>query len=222
MCAPLIFGESVVPVAFTESRHAIYAFSPFGEITLPVVRVQLEINYPRGKHEFGNLAIVYDPATGHYFWRYARVSHAGETVSFLDAMQEGSEAVYAGPAALVDFAMPAALYEKEHSEHADSLEAAERASMEEIRRGLAEFEGSGYHNDAKAITIPPGIPGTEGREFYCPPDSQRCNGYSRIVSISRQGDNWRLVLRNHFDLEVILDSKFGPVSSRRLTDPAKE
>jgi hypothetical protein len=41
----------------------------------------------------------------------------------------------------------------------------------------------------------------------------------RIVSIGRDGDNWRLVIRNRWDQEVILDSQFKFVSTRRLPSP---
>jgi hypothetical protein len=159
--------------------------------------------------------VVYDPATEHYFWRYEAVNHPGETTSFLGAMEFGAERVYAGPEALDDFIMLSELNVKEHTVRASSLDAAENASIEEIRRGLAVFEG-GYHTDAKAIHIGP----WDRMDFHCAPLHDNCvgNGDS-IVSISPVGDNLRLVLRNRYDQEVILDPKFNQISTRRLTEP---
>ncbi len=38
----------------------------------------------------------------------------------------------------------------------------------------------------------------------------------RIVSISRDGENWWLVVENRWEQEIILDSKFNLVSTKRL------
>src|SRR5579862_8630574 len=85
-CAPLLAQQPISKVAFTESNHAIGGFSPYGEISLPGLRVQIDLRYPRGKSERGNLAVVYDPQTGHYFWRYSKVQ-SPKDISFLDALQ---------------------------------------------------------------------------------------------------------------------------------------
>jgi hypothetical protein len=218
----LLAEQSVSPVGFTESRHSIRAFSPSGEVTLPVVRVQLDVVYTHGRKERGDLVVVYDPQNGHYFWRYRSLNSPGDTGSFLDALEASAEAAYVGPDALFDFNMSSALYEKEHRERAGSMGAAESASIAEIERGLPVFEGAGYHTDASALHVLDAI----DADFSCAPlpltaicMSSKGN---HIVSISREGDNWRFVFRNRFDVEVILDSKFNLVSTRRLTEPAKE
>jgi hypothetical protein len=221
LCVPLIAEQSVSRVGFSESRHAISAFSPSGEVTLPVTRLQLDLLYPHGKKERGDLVVVYDPPTGHYFWRYTPLNGPTDTNSFLAQLESGAERAYAAPAALFDFAMYGVLYEKEHPEKADSLEAAERASIAEIERELPVFEGAGYHTDAKSLPVLNAI----DPDFFCAPlpRSAICqsNG-NHIVSISREGDNWRFVFRNRFDVEVILDPKFNFVSTRRLTEPPKQ
>ena len=58
MCIPLIAQQAVSPVAFSESKQAIGAFSSFGETTLPAARLQLDIVHAGGKSERGNLAVV--------------------------------------------------------------------------------------------------------------------------------------------------------------------
>jgi len=42
---------------------------------------------------------------------------------------------------------------------------------------------------------------------------------TKIASISKQGSNWRLVLRNRWDEEVILDQNCSLVSVKQLTQP---
>ena len=223
-CIPSTAEQSVSKVAFTESSNAIRAFSPLGEITLPVVRVQLAIHYPAGKNEFGNLVVVYDPESAHYFWRYESVPQTGDLKSFLQVLQSGIEAVYAGPTGLVDFYMPGQIWVQQHSNRADNLDAALTAAIQEIRHGLPGFENSGYHTDAQEVPIARAI----GMDFACAPIrdpefSAACGfGAKKFVSISRDGDNWLLVVRNRWDQEVILDSKFNLVSTQRAIGLTKE
>jgi hypothetical protein len=164
---------------------------------------------------------VVDPQTGHYFWRYSEVSR-NTTVSFLDGLENGAEAVYAGKAALVDFYVSARLYSKAHTERTDNLDAAKRASIKEVERGLPVFEKMGFHADVEGETVFKAI---DAPEFSCAPYpemSQNCPNSAKIVSVSQEDDTWRLVLRNRWDQEVILDSKFKIASTRRLPDPPKQ
>ncbi len=114
------------------------------------------------------------------------------------------------------------MFVKVYSERADSLNAAERASIDAIRKGLAVFEKNGYHTDYhQVVEVSKAVP----REFSCAPyGSPEFKGMcptqpQSINSISQQDGIWRLVLRARWDQEVILDSKFNLVSTRRLTPP---
>ena len=120
---PLV--AQVSPVPFTESKQSVRAFSAAGEITLPAVRLQVDVPNP-AKKERGDLFVIYDPQTGLYAWRY-----------------------------------------------------------HEIRSPSDSFD-----------VVEP-----------------------QIISVSKKGELWRLVLRNHWDQELILDSKFNHVSTRQLTLP---
>lgn len=214
---PLIAEEAVSKVAFTESRHVIHAFSPSGEVTLPVVRVQMEIHYPGGKSQHGNVIVAHDPESGHYLWIYVPAHHPGDTASFLDAVESGGAAVYTAPVGLVLFNWPGALFVYEYTKKADNLDAAERASIEEIQRGLPVFERRGFHMDYKQVPVP------FDTEFDCEPLSPICGPrIKKFVSISREGDNWRLVVRNRWDQEVILDSQFNLISTKRLPEQPRE
>ena len=110
---------------------------------------------------------------------------------------------------------------KVHEKRADNLDSAESASIEEIKRDLPALEGSGFHTDYNEINVGEAIaPG-----FACPspPVSAICDYTpTKVVSISEEDGNWRLVLRNRWDQEVILGPKFNFVSTRRLPDPAKD
>jgi hypothetical protein len=66
--------ERVSKVAFSEGKDSIHAFSPSGDVTIPLVTVQLDISRTDGKQEHTSLGVVYDPQTGHYLWLNARPS----------------------------------------------------------------------------------------------------------------------------------------------------
>jgi hypothetical protein len=220
ICVPVALAQVVTLEHSTESTHAVRAFAPSGETWMQVVRVQLRIHHVNGKDERGNLVTVYDPQTGHYLWRYSEANHLGDTGSFWDELDQGREAVYAGDNALVDFYMPGALFAKTYFAQAPNLAAAERASMHEMELGLPASEKNGYHNDWKEIPVARAM----AIEWACPPYgdpafSQRCQfGAKSITSVSKTGVNWRLVVRNRWDQEVILDSQFNLVSTQRLPE----
>ena len=128
------------------------------------------------------MVIVYDPQTGHYFWLCSASRYAGDSFSFLEELESGMESVNAGPAGLLDADMPSDLFVQEHSERADSLEAAEDASIGELRRGLPVFAGHGYDIGSKDVPLFRAI----GIEFACAPF-----GKSRLqanVPVSGQED----------------------------------
>jgi hypothetical protein len=216
-CLPLSAEGPVSKVAFSESRHAIRAFSASGEVTVPAIRTQLEIRYPGGRVERGDLVVVDDPATGHYFWRYTRLRQPDDDTSFLNVLNSGAEAVFIAADTIVDFYLSGQFYVQEHRDRANTLESAEDAAIDEIRRGLPAFEKSGYHTDMRSVAIGKGI--NEGFACPPPPPSPICTSVTKFASISREGDNWRLVIQNRWDQEVILDSKFNFVSTKRLSEP---
>ena len=61
------------------------------------------------------------------------------------------------------------------------------------------------------------------REFMCEPFNAFCpSSGNTIASISKQGNNIRLVLRNRFDVEVIVDQNLDLVSAKQITQPAQQ
>jgi hypothetical protein len=213
----LLAAQPVSKVAFTESKSAVRVFTPYGETTLPVVRVQLEIQTSAGKTERGNMVVVYDPENGHYLWHTAIANYPGDTNSLDAALNSRAEVIYAAPAGLLNFSMPGNLFVQEHLDRADNLDAAERASIDDIeRRALVNKL---YEFDVKEVPVGRAIP----REFSCVYESgQGCMFMAKsIVSVSRQGENWRIVVRNRWDQEIILDSKFNLISTQPVPPPKK-
>ena|ERR1022692_370956 len=225
----------VSSVAFSDSKDVVPAFDSSGAITLPAARLKVDIAYPHGKHDRNEVTVVYDPKTGHYLWHVAahNPNNPDDTGLYLNAIKKQRAVAFADPAGLIDFGFAGTIFVKAWQGHADSLDAAVSASTNEMQQGLAVAEGSGYHTDYKFVPIagpvvgfqaktPPGgfKPFPSGFTCEAPPRSSFCpTDNNTIASVSRQGSNWRLVLRNRFDVEVILDQNFDLVSLQQLTQP---
>lgn len=216
-------AQSVSPVAFTESYHSISAFSALGTVPLQASLMQIELRYGDGRDERGNLVVVYDPGSGHYFWRCSMADPEGRDRStFLDELEQGREAVYVFPGALVDFLANTRLYVKSHSAKASSIGDAERASLLEVEKSLPSKGRVEFHTDATEI----GLFRILGSAFACPEYgdpkfSPMCGFRVRsISSITRDSERWRVVLSNRWDQEFILDPQFNLVSTKRVSRPS--
>ena len=219
----------VSPVASSEVKDVVPAFDSSGAITLPAASLILNILYPNGKKERCELTVVYDPKTGHYLWHHLVRDNPDYAGVFIMGMKAQGHAAYADPAALVDVGFPSGPFIKAWQGHANSVDAAVSASLNEIQQGLATFEG-GYHMEYKLVPVGGPVVGFDSKvppgfkpipsEFWCEPLQSWCgNERHKITSISKQGSNWRLVLRNNWDEEVILDQNFNLVSVQELTQP---
>lgn len=233
-CIPLPAQQSLSPVAFSDSKDVVPAFDSSGAITLPAARLKVDIAYPRGKKERCELTVVYDPKTGHYLWHRTppNPNNPDDTGLHLKGIKAQRIVAFADSAGLIDFGFGDGLFAKAWRGRAASLDAAVSASTTEMQLGLATFEGIGFHRDYKLVPVFGEVLGFDAKippgykpipfEFVCEPYNSFCPSHNNtIASISKQGSNWRLVLRNRFDVEIIIDQNFNLVSAQQLTQPKK-
>jgi hypothetical protein len=233
LCLPVASQQSVSPVAHSEAKDMVPAFDSSGAITLPAARLKIEIAYPHGKREQrSELTVLYDPKTGYYLWNVTNPNpnNPDDIGVRLKIMKAQGAVEFVDTAGLIQFEFGDGLFVKAWRGRADSLDVAVSASTSEIRQGIATFEGVGFHRDYKFVPIfgpmigfdakiPPGYKPIS-REFRCEAFNAFCpSDKNTIASISKQGSNWRLLLRNRFDVEVILDQNFDLVSAQQLTQP---
>jgi hypothetical protein len=237
-CVLLNAQSSVSTVASSEAQDVVPAFSSTGPITLPVVSLTIDVSPLQGKKERGQLLVVHDPQGGHHFWRYSASNSTNDTKSLLSGFKSGTSAIYVAPDRILEFTHAIGVIE--HRDQSNSIGNAENVAISDIQRSYP----AGMQFMAGLKTVPlnnaPALVGYKGPdtrtkalasftpiplEFWCVPyggpGQGPCPHGTLIVSISQQGDNWRLVLRNRWDEEVILDSNFNAVSSRQLTAPPK-
>ena len=224
MSVPLM--AQVAPVTSSESRDVVSAFSSSGAVTLPIVRLQLDLSYPHGKKDRRNLSVVYDSQNRHYFWHLSTGPVPAVKGDFTDLTKSQKEVLYADSTGLFAFLFSTDLWVKAYTLQADSLDAAETSAISQIEQGLAALE-AGYQPrtgpsmpawpwDYKPIDLGKIITA----EFSCGPLRSNCpDALNTIVSVNKQGNNWRVVLRNRWDEEVILDQNFDLVSVQQLTQP---
>lgn len=234
-CFRLSAQSAVSPVAFSESKDVVPAFSDSGSITLPIARLQVDVNNPGGKKERGDLVVVYDPQGRHHFWRYTALNSASDAGSWLNDFKSGDASVYTASDKLIEFAGYSVT---EHKTQSNGLDDAVTAAIGEIGGKLPMPPGQRTDSVVLPLTGGPVLVGFKGtitkalptfnplpREFsrapYGSKDFKVTGGIgpTTYVSISRKGTNWRLVLRNRWDEEVILDANYNAVSSQQLTFP---
>jgi hypothetical protein len=222
----------VSPVALSKATDVVPAFDSSGAITLPAAYLKIDIAYPRGKKELRELTVVYDPRTGHYLWHCtpSNPDNPDDTGLRLRVMKAQGTVAFADSAVLIDFGLGMGLFAKLWRGRADNLDAAVSASINEAQQGLATSEGIGFHRDYELIPVFGEVLGFDAkvpsgynpvtRDFRCEPDRAFCpSDNNTIASISKQGSNWRLVLRNRFDVEVVVDQNLNLVSAQQLTQP---
>ena len=170
-----------------------------------------------GNPERGDLTVIREATSGYFLWRYAQYSGTDHSSSFIDEFRRKASALWVESDGIVEFHMPSSIYVKKHTGRASSLDAAVQASIEEIRHGLAIFESNGFSTNALELKIQ-----ELDSDFACIPDNSFCGGgKSKIIALSKDGDKWKLVLRNRYDVELVFDSTFHWVSTRNLSDQVK-
>jgi len=225
-------AAQVSPVAFSESKDTVPAFGPSGPIMLPAARLQIDVTYPHGKKERIETTVLYDPQTGHYLWHLmAPVHNVDDTGRYIQAIKSQKSLAFADTSGLMDFIYPSGLFAKAWRGSADSLDDAVSATLTEIQQGVPAHEASLWHMDYKFLPVfglvrnvdaqlPAGYEPIDGGAFMCSPLQQFCPpGTTVIASITKQGRNYRLLIRNRFDVEVILDHNLDLVSAKQLTQP---
>ena len=226
----------VTPVPLSEVHDVVPAFTLSGKITLPAARLKVEIDSPKGKKRQSELTVIYDPGTGYYLWNHMSSNpdfpeHTGSRINTLK-QPKLEVATVSDAAGLIQFDFGGALFAKASRGRASNLSAAVTASIDEFRLEVAAFGGISLNRYLKLIPvsglvigfdakIPPGYKPI-GRDFlseYNPVTRQFDMG--TIVSVTKQGNNYRLVLRKRVDVEVIVDQNLDLVSAQQLTQPAK-
>jgi uncharacterized protein YegP (UPF0339 family) len=220
-------------VAFSEVLDTIPAFSDRGAISLPVTRRLIDVTNPDGKKERADLLVVYDSEGGHYLWRYAAANSPSEIASTLAEYKSRSSAIYVTSDGFTEFSGGRVI---EYKGKSTGLSNAADRSIEEVQRTFPQARQTRGLKTFPFIDAPPlvglenspswtkRLPGFKPipADFVCVNygergEGGRCPHGTLVVSISRQADGWRLVLRNRYDVEVILDQKFDLVSTRQLT-----
>jgi hypothetical protein len=219
VCIPLV-GQSLVSSVPSPSKD-VPAFSPSGAIKLPATHFELDISHPDAFKERGDLTVVYDPQTRYYLWRYMSLLPSYD-VSHIYGLRDRNEAIYADATGLVEFDLATAHAVKVSTWRADSLDAAAHASAGEAQLELTVIQGGGFETCGPCEHLKSvDLSRANAKGFVCWPFTGSTCQYrpTTIPSVEKQGANWRVVLRNRWDQEINLDSKFNLVSTQRLPSP---
>ena len=147
---------------------------------------------------------------------------------------------FADSGGLTEFRISGGLSAKTWRSSATSLTGAIAATIAEIQRFPARAAGprrdykgipvtaplgSKSHPLLAGFSIEPTIPANFKpipKTFWCAEVVSFCpTNDNSIVSVTKQGNNYRLIVRARFDAEVIVDQNLDVVSAQQLTQPAK-
>jgi hypothetical protein len=131
------------------------AFDSSGAITLPAAHLKIDVAYPRGKKEQCELTVVYNPQTQYYLWHAIDYNPRRPSATKVRLKDNKAKRViaFADTAELVEFSLYDGLFAKVWRNRADSLDAAVSAATEQVRQGLALYEGVGFQRDYKLIPV---------------------------------------------------------------------
>ena len=208
----VIRGTSVERLAMASTK---------GVPTQLVIReVRVKTPLPGGRNHHGELIIGHDANSGFAWWILHNDynSRLGESVEWFAA--HSATAILDDRAVVFWDVNPGSLFASEvRSLTAASPDEAQQKVMDEIRQHAGELEGHGQWRRSHFIDIqlPPEVP----LDFWVRPGESflRSPPATRITSAVREGKTWKLLVKDRWTMEVILDDSYKFVSFRRL-DPA--
>jgi hypothetical protein len=171
-----------------------------------------------GKTLNGELLIAHDTISHQFWWH---LQNAGDQRPRLDSAEwfATHASAYASDDRMVVFweIDPGAVLAVERKGlTALDLDEAQQKAIDEIGKRASEIgkgsEGLGLGGTVVRMTaaqIPPGL-------WHAPDQAYIVSGRTRVVEASREGRNWKLILRDQWDQELILDDSYRFVSSRRV------
>lgn len=203
----------------TTVDHLARASTDRMQTSAMVREVHIRVPFPRGGSLNGILLLVQDTASHRFWWS---LTSAGERLSFtLADWFVANSALYVAEDKMVVFWVqaPGRIFLIERSGlMASNLDEAQQQAIGEIQKRRADIERGGEWFNLGGTTVP--LPSTRFPMLFWNPRWQAALvGVTKVVSASREGRNWRLVLRNQWDQEVILDDLYAFVSTRRLSAP---
>ena len=151
-----------------------------------------------------------------YFWRFNPVDSASDLRTALDSYAAGLDAMYISPAGMVEFSFPGDLLSVTRTKRAEGLTLAEAGAIDEILGTLSS--SAPYSPGHQVVDVANQI----GARWACPQADEEVY-YSNcpfrpkeFVSINNVDNQWRIVVRNRWDQQIVLDSDFKFVSTNRV------
>jgi hypothetical protein len=188
-----------------------------GSMEWPILlrEIHIDIPLPEGRTFPGDLLIAYDTVSQHYWWLLW-----GDGLSFPEGTTADWFASHAAIVVLenkivVFWSLGGSSLLERVGLSATGIEDAQRQIFGVIRERASRYvHPDAFFPETKGIDLPSRL---FPRYFWAPPGmSSRPRGRTQILSAHKEGANWRLVMRDQWDQELILDESYAFVSTRRL------
>ena len=234
--------SQVLQFSQSESREEIAAFGPSGPTIHQAAYLRVDMTNPLGKRDVGELTVLFDSLTGYYLWAITTLpaDRREERGLLVNRMKARKLVAFADSGGLTEFSISSGLSAKTWRSRATSLTGAIAASIAEIQRFPASAAALRRDYIPIPITLPRKVKSSPvftgvyidfripanfkpiPQTFWCAEFNSFCpTNNNSIVSITKQGNNYRLIVRARFDAEVIVDQNLDVVSAQQLTQPAE-
>jgi hypothetical protein len=225
LCPPLALAQ---PSQDVEVRHGTtvdrLAMASTDHLQTPTMlrEVHLRLPFPGGRDMNGELLIAHDTASQQFWWVLRNDGVSRLTLDSADWFASHA-AIFVTENKIVVFWITGSghLFVVERKGLAAlTLEEAQQKAIDEVRSHTTEIaKGGGFWR--KEITDVP-LPGERFPiMFWNPPnEAGLLAGRNKVISAAREGKLWKLVLRNQWDQELVLDESYNFVSTRRLDSNA--
>jgi hypothetical protein len=187
-----------------------------GSMESPILLREIHINIPlpEGRSFPGDLLIAYDTVSYHYWWLLWGDGGWLPGGTTADWFASHAAMVVVENKIVVFWSVRVLSRLERVGLSATGIEDAQRQVLDLIRRRASEYvHPDAFLPDTKSIDLPRLFPWN----FWFPPGIPvRPIGHTQILSAHKEGANWRLVMRDQWDQELILDESYAFVSTRRL------
>lgn len=204
----------VSPIASTRNDKPLSADTSAGNITLAAREMQVDIRFPSGKTGRGGMLVLFDPASGRFFWQLTWLPKESANIPMLNNFTSNSRIYLAADRMTVFTCRAPVLLIYDSDDKAKDLQSAETMALQSATNELDAREARTAPRGPRAgRTIPLSV---IGNDFLVPPHSAAFHLPVKILNISRSGQKWQVTLQGRWKALLTLSDKDDGVSYIRV------
>ena len=207
---PIAAQSELKPDATTRYDRAISAATPHGEVQLAAREIQVDVLVPGKKISRGGaLLVVFDPSSGYFLGRFGWIPGYSNRLDLLAGFMLSST-IYLDSDRIVSFTEgDGAVYIRESSKRAASLDDAEHKALQDATGHLADY--AAYATSGSVVSLGYYL----GRRFFSGPTDVR-RVPVKLTNIERHGDEWQITVVGRWKARITLNDKYEVINTGQI------